>query len=310
MALNTLILSNTRTGIAALAFVAVVMPLPMLADSFVFNTGNPDGLMATAVRPDSPGKFEIETGDDFVLTQQTFITGAAFTGLIPLGASTSDIKNVVVEIYRVFPADSNVGRTNGPPTFSTPNVPTRVNSPSDVAFDERQFSAGSAGLAAIVLQSSFTANNSVKPGGIHPMPNQTTKGNGPVTGQETLISVNFTTPFNLPADHYFFVPQVELSNGDFFWLSAPKPGTPFPPGFTDLQSWTRDDSNGGIEPDWLRVGTDIVGGNPAPQFNAAFVLNGVSVPGPIAGAGLPGLVAALGGLLALARRRKASAALA
>ena len=87
-------------------------------------------------------------------------------------------------------------------------------------------------------------------------------GNGPVTGQETLISVNFTTPFNLPADHYFFVPQVELSNGDFFWLSAPKPimppGTPFPPGFTDLQSWTRDDSNGGIEPDWLRVGTDIV----------------------------------------------------
>jgi hypothetical protein len=58
-------------------------------------------------------------------------------------------------------------------------------------------------------------------------------GNGPVTGQETLISVNFTTPFNLPADHYFFVPQVELSNGDFFWLSAPKPimppGTPFPP---------------------------------------------------------------------------------
>jgi hypothetical protein len=56
-----------------------------------------------------------------------------------------------------------------------------------------------------------------------------------VTGQETLISVNFTTPFNLPADHYFFVPQVELSNGDFFWLSAPKPiippGTPFPPPF-------------------------------------------------------------------------------
>jgi len=75
----------------------------------------------------------------------------------------------------------------------------------------------------------------------------------------------------------------------------------------DLQSWTRDDSNGGIEPDWLRVGTDIVGGNPAPQFNAAFVLNGVSVPGPIAGAGLPGLLLACGCLLALARRRRRSA---
>ena len=297
--------SKARTGIAALAFAAVVMPLPAAADSFVFSTGNPDGRMATAVRPDSPGKFEIEAGDDFVLTQQTLITGAAFTGLIPLGATTSDIKNVVVEVYRVFPKDSDVNRTSGPPTFSTPNVPTRVNSPSDVAFDERQFSAGSPGLAAVVLQSSFTAMNSVKPGGIHPLPNVQTGGNGPVTGQETVIAVNFSTPFNLPADQYFFVPQVELSNGDFFWLSAPRPivppGTPFPPGFTDLQSWTRDDSNGGIEPDWLRIGTDITGQGP---FNAAFVLNGVTVPAPIAGAGLPGLILACGALLALARRRR------
>src|SRR5947199_6870572 len=165
--------------------------------------------------------------------------------------------------------------TSGPPTFSTPNVPTRVNSPSDVEVADRRSSMGSLSFVPIVLQSTFTANNSVKPGRIHPLPNAFTGGNGPLTGQETQISVNFTTPFNLAADHYFFVPQVELSNGDFFWLSAPRPivppGTPFPPGFTDLQSWTRD---GTIEPDWLRVGTDIVGGNPAPQFNAAFVLNG------------------------------------
>jgi hypothetical protein len=302
---KTGIAAKARTGIAALTFAVAVMPLSAAADSFVFSTGNPDGLMATAARPESAGKFEIETGDDFALTQQTLITGAAFTGLIPLGASTSDIKNVVVEVYRVFPADSNVGRTSGSPTFSTPNVPTRVNSPSDVALDERQFSAGSPGLAAIVLQSSFTAMNSVKPGGIHPLPNILTHGNGPVTGQETQITVNFTTPFDLAAGQYFFVPQVELSNGDFFWLSAPRPivppGTPFPPGFTDLQSWTRDNNDGGIEPDWLRVGTDITGQGP---FNAAFVLNGVTVPAPIAGAGLPGLILACGALLALARRRR------
>ena len=90
------------------------MPLPAAADAFVFSTGNPDGLMATATRPMSAGKFEIETGDDFVLTKQRSITGASFTGLIPVGASPSVIKSVVLEIYRVFPADSNVGRTSGP----------------------------------------------------------------------------------------------------------------------------------------------------------------------------------------------------
>jgi hypothetical protein len=307
MTLETLIPLKARTGIAALAFAAVVMPLPASADSFVFSTGNPDGRMATATRPESPGKFEIETGDDFVLTQQTLITGAAFTGLIPSGASTSNIRNVVVEIYRVFPADSDVGRTSGPPTFSTANVPTRVNSPSDVALDERKSSEGSLNFIPVVLQSTFTANNSVQPGGIHPKPNQTTGGDKSVTGQETVIAVNFTTPFDLAAGQYFFVPQVEMTtpNGDFLWLSAPRPivppGTPFPPGFTDLQSWTRDV---GIEPDWLRVGTDIVGGDTPPTFNAAFVLNGVAVPGPLAGAGLPGLILACGGLLALARRRR------
>jgi hypothetical protein len=93
---------KARTGIAALTFAALAMPLPAVADAFVFSTGNPDGLMATATRPESPGKFEIETGDDFALTQQTLITGAAFTGLIPLGASTSNISNVVVEIIEFF----------------------------------------------------------------------------------------------------------------------------------------------------------------------------------------------------------------
>ena len=51
-----------------------------------------------------------------------------------------------------------------------------------------------------------------------------------------------------------------------------RPGMPFSP---DLQSWTRDDF---LDPDWLRVGTDIVGGDPAPTFNETFSLTGALVP--------------------------------
>jgi len=265
---------NGSVAISVGLLTAILASSPAGATPFFFSTGNPDGLMASASRPDSGGQFEIESADDFVLPSATSLTSATFTGLIPSGSSVQD---VVVEIYRVFPKDSDVGRTSGPPTFSTPQVPTRVNSPSDVAFASRDSSAGDLTFSTDLLSNSFTANNSVKPGGIHPIPGQNTTGNGPVTGTEVAFDITFTVPFLLPADHYFFVPQVELDNGDFFWLSAPRPivppGTPFPAGFTDLQSWTRDAF---LDPDWLRIGTDIVGGT---TFNAAFSVTG-QIPEP------------------------------
>ena len=253
-------------------FAGTVMSAP-----FFFSTGNVTDSIAVATRPSGGGKFEIESADDFVLTSPTLLNSATFTGLLTGGATTADIDQVVVEIYRVFPADSTVGRTSGPPTFSTSQVPTRVNSPSDAAFDSRDSASAGLSFSTSDPNPSFTSLNSITPGGIHPKPSQTTGGNGPATGAEVQISANFTTPFNLPAGHYFFVPQVgiSLANGEFLWLAGTRPilppSTPFVP---DLQSWTRDES---LAPDWLRVGTDIVG---AGTFNAAFALSGVAVPEP------------------------------
>jgi hypothetical protein len=227
---------------------------------------------------------EFESADDFVLTTATRITNATFTGLLTGGATPkNDLSNLVVEIYRVFPNDSDVGRTSGPPTFSTPQVPTRVNSPSDVAFDSRNSAEQGLTFGSRILTTTFTAQNSVSsPDKIIVHSVGTAAGNGPVTGVEVEFDVSFAHPFDLPAGHYFFVPQVGLSDqapagADFLWLSAPKPivapGTAFPPGFTDLQSWMRDDPP--LAPDWLRIGTDIIGGT---AFNAAFSVAGETAP--------------------------------
>jgi hypothetical protein len=103
-----------------------------------------------------------------------------------------------------------------------------------------------------------------------------TNGEGPVTGAEFLFDVVLKSPLLLPADHFFFVPQIGVNSGDFYWLSASRPivapGTPILP---DLQAWIR---NGDLDPDWLRIGMDIVGGNPAPTFNMAFEVDGEALP--------------------------------
>jgi hypothetical protein len=268
----------------------------------IYNNLTPNNSMAIATRPDSSSGFEMEAGDDFFLSSQTIINGASFVGLIVPGTGgTPAISQVVAEMYRVFPLDSNATRT--------PNVPTRVNSPSDVAFVSRDSAASELTYTTSVLSTSFTALNSVQPGGIHPSPSQMTNGNGPLTGQEVQINLTFSDPFNLSSDHFFFVPQVLLTNGgQFYWLSASRPitgagTTPFPVGVTDLQAWTRDAF---LDPDWLRVGTDIVGGTPAPTFNTAFSLDGAAVPEPgTLGVFVVGL-ALIGGGLRFAAIRKAA----
>jgi len=229
-----------------------------------FATNDPDGLIAVATRPPTATVIENEAGDDFVLADPSRITHATFTGLIPSDATFSGINRVAVEIYRVFPFDSDTTRI--------PDVPTRAKSPGDNAFDTRDSTvADGLSYAPVLVNATFGAANSVLDG-IHPSPNQTTLGEGAVNGKEVLFDVTFSPPFSLPAGHYFFVPQVGLANGFFYWLSAPKPiiapGTPFTP---DLQAWIRNEN---LAPDWLRIGTDIVGGATPPTFNATFSIDG------------------------------------
>lgn len=257
--------------------------------AFFFSNGDVTNSMATASQPSNGGNLEIEAADDFTTTKQTQITYASFTGL--LTGTDLTVQDVVIEIYRVFPNDSTL-----PPSG---NVPTRNNSPSDVAFDSRDSATNGLSFSTTIVSASFTALNSVL-NGINAQPNQNTLGEGPVTGEEVTFNITFLTPFDLPPDHYFFVPQVELSDGQFYWLSSVRPivspGTPFLP---DLQEWIRNEN---LAPDWLRVGTDIVGGTTPPTFNAAFTLTG-TVPEPLTlsffGAGLAGVVAM--------RRRKKTA---
>ena len=188
-----------------------------------------------ATGPSGNGKIEIESADDFILTQRSAITNVTFTGLLTGGATAADIKPGRRGNLPCFP--SRLDRPSG-------NVPTRMNSPSDVAFDSRDSSASGLAFTTNILADSFSAGNSVQ-NGINKFPNQTTLGEGPVTGQEVAISTSLSGPFTLDAGHYFLVPQVLLSSAspEFYWLSAPKPivppGTSFSP---DLQTWIRNEN--------------------------------------------------------------------
>lgn len=237
------------------------------AQHFSFTTGSPDAKLGALSRPAGSQGLETETADDFVLTQPTVVSGATVHGLIT-GGSASNVTRVEVEIYHIFSVDSDTSRT--------PSVPTRANSPSDheIGNATRDSNGGTLSFVANAI-GDFQVQNTVVDG-INKFPQQLTHGEGAARGEQVEIDVTFSTPLFLPAGHYFFRPEVEVSGGNFLFLSAPRPttaGTPFPAGITDLQAWIR---NANLSPDWLRIGGDIVG---AGTFNMTFSLDGNSVPG-------------------------------
>jgi hypothetical protein len=258
-----------------------VKPKDSVSHRFSFSTGSPDGKLGAVSRPDGSQGPETETADDFVLTQPTVISGATIHGLLkPTGSSVPSVAGVEVEIYHVFKLDSDENRTTGAPTFSTDKVPTRVNSPSDVEIGPATRDSSNGTLSFISNQiSAFQVQNTVIDK-INLKPQQLTQGEGPATGEQVAIDITFDTPLFLLPGHYFFRPEVEVIGGNFLFLSSPRSGTPFPDGTNDLQAWIR---NTNLKPDWLRIGTDIVG---AGTFNMTFSLSGNEIPE----AGTPGQV--------------------
>jgi hypothetical protein len=254
---------------------ALLVATSLWSADFSFTTGNPDGLMGATSRRASAGKLETETADDFTLDQTTVIRRATIVGLVPSGTKPQDIKEVEVEVYHVFPLDSAL-----PPSG---RVPSRANSPSDVEIGTatRAGNSGTLTFSTNVLNSNFGVGNTV----VNNLKVATAPpgGEGSTAGEEVEITITFTSPIILPAGHYFFRPEVLLTSGDFLYLSAPK----VIPAPKDLQAWIR---NSNLAPDWLRIGTDIVGGATAPNFNMTFSLAGETVPE----AGTPGVANCLG----------------
>ena len=270
------------TSIAVIGILAAWLATPAWAASFFFSTGNPDGKLGALSEQASSenGQIETETADDFILSAATVINGATITGLIPSGAPLTSITNVEVELYQVFPADSV-----NPPSG---NVPSRQNSPADVEIGTatRDGSAGTLAFNKSLVNSSFMVTKTVVKK-LQPK----TGGEESATGEEVQIAVTFTPPIFLPApppplNHYFFRPEAQVTDGNFLYLSAPRPLNP--PLFAgDLQAWIR---NTNLKPDWLRIGTDIIDDSPAPTFNMTFSLSGNTVPN----AGIPGQANCLG----------------
>lgn len=237
------------------------------------NTGNPDGKLGALSRRPSANKVETETADDFVLKQTTVLTGASIIGLVSPATSLANITNVEVELYHVFPLDSV-----DPPSG---NVPSRTFSPADVEIDSatRDASQQTLRFSTNLLNASFTVLKTVV-NGINKKPLSTTQGEPSATGQEVEIAITFTSPIVLPAGHYYFRPEVLVNGSDFLYLSAPRPiVAPGIPIAGDLQAWIR---NSKLSPDWLRIGTDIIGpdlttGAAAPTFNMTFSLSGAAL---------------------------------
>jgi hypothetical protein len=185
---------------------------------FFVSTGNTDGKLGALSRRPSTDKKETETADDFDLKKTTVITGATITGMIVPATPLANIADVEVEMYHVFPLDS---------VAPSGNVPSRLNSPSDVeiASATRDARQGTLRFTTVLLDPNFLVKNTVV-NGINKKPFNITHGEEQATGAEVEIDITFTNPILLPAGHYFFRPEVMVTDGDFLSCRPRDPSFP------------------------------------------------------------------------------------
>ncbi len=280
-------------ALAAAATFAAAAPAAA-ATVFNFTTGGPDGKIGAQSQVADATHIQTETADDFHLASTTRIKSASFTGLLAAGAQQTDIEDVEIEIYHVFPGDSAV---------RVPGVTTRANSPADFEIADATRGGAAGGLTGGVGNpQAFSVLNTVTTG-IRggDSTSEFTGGDGPATGTEVTFFIDFTNPIELGAGDFFFRPEVRLANGNFLWLSATRPAQ-VPGAPLDRQAWIRNDN---LAPDWLRIGTDITRQTPV---NMSFSLNGVAgVPEPATWALMIGGFGLAGASLRRQRRRAAAA---
>jgi hypothetical protein len=92
---------NTMRRILVCAALTMTGAWSLQAGVISFSTGAPNGKMGSGSRPSGPSLLEIESADDFILSDSSAIDHATFTGLLTSGATLTTSAMFVARGHRV-----------------------------------------------------------------------------------------------------------------------------------------------------------------------------------------------------------------
>ena len=246
----------------------------LLPAVYSFSTGDPDGRIATASRPGRPPENSRSRSATISFSPTTSITSATFTGLVPAVASASECRR------RDLPRISQ--------GFGCRQHQRVANVLDAASADARQFALRHRIRGARRCDRRPELHDRSAEPQLHreqlgatraaSIPNRhrhrrRRSGHGRGSG----VHANLYHPLPPPGRPLFLRASGPAGRRRFLLAvgaetDPSRPG-PFRPAKLDADDISPDN----LEPDWLRVGTDIVG---AGAFNAAFSLTGSTVPEP------------------------------